>query len=78
MKLTPTLCILALSLLTTATRAQTSSEPSLPYSPSLNLESIDKSIDPCVNLYQYCVRPLAKGESDPGGSDFLGRLRQAV
>jgi len=54
MKLTRLLCISALTLLSCAVaRSQSSSEPSLPYSPSLNLESIDKSIDPCVNLYQY-------------------------
>jgi putative endopeptidase len=54
MKLTQMLCISALGLLFCASaRPQSSSEPSLPYSPSLNLESIDKSIDPCVNLYQY-------------------------
>jgi putative endopeptidase len=31
--------------------AQTS--PSLPYSPSLDLSSMDKSVDPCVDLYTY-------------------------
>src|SRR6201985_3279532 len=47
-------CVFALCLLfCAAARPQSSSEPSLPYSPSLNLESLDKSIDPCVNLYQY-------------------------
>jgi putative endopeptidase len=34
-------------------QAQTSSAPELPYSPSLNITSMDRSIDPCVNLYQY-------------------------
>jgi putative endopeptidase len=33
--------------------AQTGNEPALPYSPSLDLNSMDKSIDPCVNFYQY-------------------------
>jgi putative endopeptidase len=27
--------------------------PSLPYSPSLDLSSMDKSVDPCVDLYTY-------------------------
>jgi putative endopeptidase len=33
--------------------AQTRDEPALPYAPSLNLNSIDTSFDPCVNFYQY-------------------------
>ena len=28
-------------------------EPALPYSPSLNTSSMDKSINPCVNFYRY-------------------------
>ena len=28
-------------------------EPALPYSPSLDLSSMDKSVDPCVDLYHY-------------------------
>ena len=27
--------------------------PSLPYSPSLDISSMDKSVDPCVDLYTY-------------------------
>ena len=54
MKITRILSIAAVALLTASTaHPQTSSSPELPYSPSLNLTSIDKSIDPCVNLYQY-------------------------
>src|SRR5258706_4129743 len=33
--------------------AQQSSAPALPYSPSLDLSSMDKSIDPCVDLFTY-------------------------
>ena len=33
--------------------AQNTPEPVLPYSPSLNVESMDKSVDPCVDFYQY-------------------------
>ena len=29
------------------------SEPALPYSPGLDVSSMDKSIDPCVDLYHY-------------------------
>ncbi|HEY6248382.1 MAG TPA: M13 family metallopeptidase [Candidatus Angelobacter sp.] len=28
-------------------------DPALPYSPSLDLTSMDKSVDPCVDFYQY-------------------------
>jgi endothelin-converting enzyme/putative endopeptidase len=73
MKLIRTLCILALSLLiNTASRAQTSSEPALPYSPSLNLESIDKSIDPCVNLYQYACGRWQKENPIPADQTSWG------
>jgi putative endopeptidase len=37
----------------TATAQTPSSEPALPYSPSLNVSSMDKSADPCVDLYKY-------------------------
>src|SRR5208282_1482900 len=30
-----------------------SSRPTLPYSPSLDVSSMDKSVDPCVDLYRY-------------------------
>jgi len=51
------LCQLLVALLSLtiapASFAQQSSAPALPYSPSLDLSSMDKSIDPCVDLYTY-------------------------
>jgi len=35
------------------TSAQQSSDAALPYSPSLDISSMDKSIDPCADLYHY-------------------------
>lgn len=48
--------LLALRLLfPCAILAQTSSSPApvLPYSPSLDLSSMDKSVDPCIDFYHY-------------------------
>src|SRR5579871_6699840 len=33
--------------------ADNATASSLPYSPSLDLTSMDKSVDPCVDFYQY-------------------------
>ena len=49
-------CVVALSLLFACVAvAQSSPSPdaTLPYSPSLDVTSMDKSIDPCVDLYPY-------------------------
>ena len=43
----------AVSLASAQTQSQPSSEPVLPYIPSLDLTAMDKSIDPCVDLYKY-------------------------
>jgi putative endopeptidase len=54
MKITLVLCLSAAALFFASPACpQASSTPELPYSPSLDLTSIDKSVDPCVNLYQY-------------------------
>jgi putative endopeptidase len=49
--------VVILAVATPLANAQTTSEPSsgpvLPYSPSLDLTSMDKSVDPCVDFYQY-------------------------
>jgi endothelin-converting enzyme/putative endopeptidase len=44
---------LILAFLLAAAQAQQSSGPALPYSPSLDASSMDKSVDPCVDLYRY-------------------------
>jgi putative endopeptidase len=74
------LCISALTLFfASQTRPQTASAPELPYSPSLNLTSIDKSIDPCVNLYQYsCGRWKQQNPIPPDQTSWsvYGKLYQ--
>src|SRR5271169_4334645 len=50
----PLLLLVTLTLANAqAPSAHPSSEPALPYSPSLDVSSMDKSVDPCVNLYRY-------------------------
>src|SRR5215469_11413612 len=63
-------CVLCVSFLYLAfaghAAAQGSQEPAFPYTPSLDLESIDKSADPCVNFYQYsCGRWLQNNPIPP-------------
>jgi putative endopeptidase len=41
------------SLAAAQERGQSSPEPTLPYTPSLDVNSLDKSVDPCVDFYQY-------------------------
>jgi putative endopeptidase len=45
--------LLALMFILLPASAQQSNEPALPYSPSLDVSSMDKSVDPCVDLYKY-------------------------
>ncbi|MGB6677726.1 MAG: M13 family metallopeptidase N-terminal domain-containing protein, partial [Terriglobales bacterium] len=49
-------CIVSFSLVVTSSstaQTQSSGEPALPYIPSLDVSAMDKSIDPCVDLYHY-------------------------
>src|ERR1051326_590551 len=48
----PFVCLFALFLVSSVA-AQDSSAPALPYTPSLDITAMDKSIDPCVDLYPY-------------------------
>jgi putative endopeptidase len=45
--------LLTLMFILLPASAQQSSEPALPYSPSLDVSSMDKSVDPCMDLYKY-------------------------
>jgi putative endopeptidase len=45
--------LLLVLFLGTPAFAQSGSDLSLPYSPSLDLSSMDRKLDPCVNFYQY-------------------------
>jgi endothelin-converting enzyme/putative endopeptidase len=80
MKITRVLSISALAVLfATPARSQTPSATELPYSPSLNLASIDKSVDPCVNLYQYsCGRWQQQNPIPPDQTSWsvYGKLYQ--
>jgi putative endopeptidase len=73
------LALLALFALAGTAKGQAASEPGLPYSPSLDLGSLDKSIDPCVNFYQYACggwRQKNPIPADQTGWSVYGKLYQ--
>ena len=49
----PLLAAVSLALAMGHPQAKDSQDPALPYSPSLDLTSMDKSVDPCVDFYHY-------------------------
>jgi putative endopeptidase len=51
--LRPFACAAFALVLSIACFAQSSAAPALPYSPSLDVTSMDKTIDPCVDFYTY-------------------------
>jgi len=66
MKTVATMCLSLLALLLSGSAfAQGQGEPMLPYSPSLDLSSIDNSVDPCANLYQYACGRWQKNNPIP-------------
>jgi putative endopeptidase len=63
----PLLCCLSAGLACGQNQpaAQTTQEPILPYIPSLDLASMDKTADPCVNFYQYSCGGWMKNNPIP-------------
>ena len=54
-------------------------EPTLPYTPSLDLASMDKLADPCVNFYQYACGGWKKNNPIPADEtswEVYGKLYQ--
>ena len=49
----PPLCLFLFCATAAVGQSGPSNQPALPYSPSLNLDSMDRSIDPCVDFYHY-------------------------
>jgi putative endopeptidase len=47
------LCLFLFCATAVFSQSAPNNQPALPYSPSLDLDSMDRSVDPCVNFYQY-------------------------
>src|SRR5437763_12577159 len=47
------LCLFLLYATAAFSQSAPSNQAALPYSPSLDLDSMDRSVDPCVDLYHY-------------------------
>jgi putative endopeptidase len=70
-------CAVLLGLVLTGIAA--GQEPTLPYTPSLDLASMDKQADPCVNFYEYSCGGWKKNNPIPADQtswSVYGRLYQ--
>ena len=57
--------LLAILLFSMVSFAQSPASPALPYSPSLDLTSMDKAVDPCVDFYAYSCGGWQKANPIP-------------
>jgi putative endopeptidase len=49
----------------------------MPYSPSLDVNDLDRSVDPCVDFYKFSCGGWEKEQSHSRRSGLMERLRQA-
>src|SRR5208283_1386570 len=57
------LCVVIASV--TVGQTKTAQEPQLPYSPSLNLSSLDRTVEPCVDFYHFACGGWEKNNPIP-------------
>jgi endothelin-converting enzyme/putative endopeptidase len=73
-------CLIVTALAAAQTPAtQSSQQPVMPYTPSLEVSSMDKSADPCVDFYQYSCGGWKKNNpipSDETSWEVYGKLYQ--